>query len=91
MFDKIHFYKYNPNSPSIPYELEGAHYFMGNLVIVSSAEQAIKFNKEVVGRCYVPERIGIYLREDKMPWVDVSEKFGVVAHFVNKFSREICR
>lgn len=89
MFDKIHFYKYNPNSPSIPCELTEAYYYRGNLVIISNAEQAVKFNKEVVGRCYIPERIGIYLKEDKMPWVDISEKFGVVAHFVNKFSREI--
>ena len=90
MFDKIHFYRYNPNSTSIPYELTEADYFRGNLVIVSNAEQAVKFNKEVVGWCYIPERIGIYLKEDKKPWTDVSERFGVVANFVNKFSREIC-
>lgn len=89
MFDKIHFYSYNPNSTSIPYELKEENYHMGNLVIVSNAEQAIMFNKEVAGRCYIPERIGIYLREDKI-WFDMSERFGVVANFVNKFSREIC-
>ena len=91
MFDKIHFYSYNPNSTSIPYELKEENYHMGNLVIVSNAEQAIMFNKEVACRCYIPERIGIYLRaEDIKSWTDVSERFGVVANFVNKFSREIC-